>query len=204
MNDDIRAMLERAKEVGRGDGIVDDDRHTMPLCDRRNLRDIRHVTRRITDRLHEHGLGPVVDQCLEAFRATVIGKPCRNAKLRHGMRQQVVGAAIERRGSDDIVAGLGDRLDRRRDRCLAGCDCQRSNTAFQRRDPLLKHVGRRVHDPGVDIPRHLQIEQVRAMLRVVEGVCRRLVDRNCHRLSRGVRAISRVDRTRFEFPVFRH
>src|SRR5690606_15873093 len=42
--------------------------------------------------------------------------------------------------------------------------------------PLLKHVGRRVHDAGVDVAELLEREQVGGVVRVAEDVGRGLVD----------------------------
>src|SRR5690606_4442860 len=73
------------------------------------------------------------------------------------------------------------------------------HAALQRRHALLRHVGGGVHDAGVNVARHLQIEQVGAMLGVVEGVGGGLVDRHSHGLGGRVRAVAGVDSEGFGF-----
>ena len=78
---------------------------------------------------------------------------------------------------------------------------QPGHPALQRRHPLLEHVGGRVHDPGVDVSRHLEVEQVRAVLGVVEGVGDGLVDRHRHRAGGRVRGVAAVHGDGFGLPV---
>ena len=86
------------------------------------------------------------------------------------MFEKRVGPAVQQRDRHDVVALLGDVQHRVVDGRAAGAEPEPGNPAFQRRAALLQHVGRRVHDPGVNISGHRQIEQVRAMLSVVELV----------------------------------
>jgi hypothetical protein len=83
---------------------------------------------------------------------------------------------------DDVVAGLGNGQHRISDRRLARSQRQRRDAAFQRGHALFQHVLRGVHDARVDVARHLQVEQVGAVLRAVEGVGHRLVQRHGHGL----------------------
>ena len=56
------------------------------------------------------------------------------------MRQQVVGAAIDRFLGDDVIALLCKRFNRVADGSCAGGDCQRSRTAFQGGNALFKNI----------------------------------------------------------------
>ena len=69
MHDDVGAVLERAAQVRRGHGVVDDQRHAVAcaICGQRG--DIGDVAQRVADRLAEHRLGSLVDQRVEAARA---------------------------------------------------------------------------------------------------------------------------------------
>ena len=114
------------------------------------------------------------------------------------VREQVVGAAVERGGADHVLAGLGDGLKRVGDGRLTGGQRQRADPALECRDALLEHVGGRVHDARVDVARDLQVEEVRAVLGVVERVGGGLVDRHRHRLGGGVGRIAGVHDEGFE------
>jgi hypothetical protein len=98
--------------------------------------------------------------------------------LRQGVVEEVVGAAVEARGRDDLVAGGGQVEDRRGLRGLPGGVSERPDAAFEGGDPLLQDVGRRVHDPRVDVAELLQSEEVGGVVRVVEDVGGCLVDRD--------------------------
>src|SRR5690606_862061 len=55
-------------------------------------------------------------------------------------------------------------------------EAQARDAALHFRDALFEHIGRGVHDPGIDVARHREVEQVGPVLRVVESVRGRLVD----------------------------
>ena len=50
-----------------------------------------------------------------------------------------------------------------------------------------EHVDRRIHYARIDIAFDSKIEQIRAVLRIVEFVSDRLIDRHRYRFRRGVR-----------------
>ena len=103
------------------------------------------------------------------------------------MSKQIVGAAIELAGADDIVADAGDALDSIGDCRHARGDGKRADPALHLRYALFQHGGRGVHDARIDISRHREVEQIRAMLGIIERVGGRLIDRNRGRLGRWVR-----------------
>ena len=70
---------------------------------------------------------------------------------------------------------------------MAGGNTQRSDATFERRNLLLQRIIGRVHDAGVDVPEFLERKHVRRMLRIVEHVTRRLIDRRDPRIGRRVR-----------------
>jgi hypothetical protein len=63
------------------------------------------------------------------------------------------------------------------------------------------HVGGRIHDARIDIAEYRQVEQVRAVLGVVEGVCRGLVNGYRDGVGGRIRAITRMYRFGFDFHV---
>ena len=134
----------------------------------------------------------------KAGRIARVGKARGDALLGQRVRKEVVGASVERAGRHDVVARLGNGLDGVGDGRHARGHGQRRDAAFERRDALFQHVGRRVHDAGVDVARHLQIEQVRAVLRAVEGVGHRLVDGHGHGFGGGVGRVACVDGKGFD------
>jgi hypothetical protein len=91
-----------------------------------------------------------------------------------------------------VMDGVGDRRLSRGQR-------QSADAAFHRGHALLEDILRRVHDPRVDVAGHLEVEQVGAVLRAVEGIGGRLVDRYGDCLGRRFGAVAGVDGEGFEF-----
>jgi hypothetical protein len=199
VHDDVGTVFERPAEVGRGDRIVDDQGDAVPVRNFRQLLEIGDVAQRVADRFAVQGLGLLVDQLFEAGRIGVIGEAHFEPVLRQGMGEEVVGAAVQGRGRDDVVAGLADGQDGVGDCRLPGSDGQRADASFKGGNALLEDVLRRVHDPRVDVAGHLEIEKVGAMLRAVERIRGRLIDRHCDGLGRCFRAVAGVHGEGFEF-----
>ena len=70
---------------------------------------------------------------------------------------------------------------------------ERRDAALERGDALLEDVGRRVHDPGVDVPELLEPEQPRGVRGVVEDVARGGVDRDGAGVRRRVGLLAGVE-----------
>ena len=83
------------------------------------------------------------------------------------------------------------------DAAWPGRERERRDAAFERRDALLEHVLRRVHDAGVDVAEFLQAEQVRGVLGAVELVGRGLIDRHRDGIGRLIAPPAGVQGQRF-------
>jgi len=201
MHHDVGAVLERAQQERCGHGVVDDQRHARGMRDLGDRSDVGDIAARVADGFDEHRLGAVVDQRGERGRVGRIGKARLDAVLRQRVRQQVEAATVERTGGDDVVAGLGDGLDGIGDRGLPRGQRQRADAAFQRGQALLQHVGGGVHDARVDVARNLQVEQVGAVLGVIEGIRHGLVDRHRHRAGGRVGTVTAVHGQGFQLPL---
>ncbi|MNS80873.1 hypothetical protein D3C72_1145700 [compost metagenome] len=194
-------MFERAQQERRGYRVVDDQRHACRMRDLGDRGNVGDVAARVADRLDEHGLGARIDQGCERRRVGRIGETRLDAVLRQCVRQQIEAAAVQRAGGDDVVAGLGNGLDRIGDRRLPRGQCQRADAPFQCRHALLQHVGGGVHDARIDVARYLQVEQVRSVLGVIECVGHGLVDRHRHRAGGRVGAVAAVHGQGFQLPL---
>ena len=199
MDDDIRAMLEGLAQIRGGDRVVDDQRHAVLVRDLGQLLQIDHVARRVADGLAEQRAGLVIDQRFHLVEIVERGHPHIHALAREGVGEQVVGAAVQLAGADDVVTGLADALNRVGDRRHARGKTQCGNAAFHRRDALLQHIGGRVHDAGVDVAGDFQVEQVGPVLGVIKGVRGGLVDRHRGGLGGRFGFITVVQGQRFEF-----
>ena len=188
VHNDVRAVLDGAQEVGRGKGVVDNDGYAMRVCRLCDRLDVDEVGVRVADGLDKDALRIRADRIGKALCARLrIDKGHVDAPLLHRMREEVVRAAIDRLLRDDVIARMGEPLERRRDRrCPRGKrECRRA--AFKRRDALLEHILRRVHEPPVDIARIFECKAIGGVLRIVEHVRGRLIDRHRTRIRDGIR-----------------
>ena len=188
INDDGDAVLQRPAQHGRR-GIVHDQRHAELPPNGCHLLDGEDGQLRIGQGLRIVGAGLVVSGPAEGVRVGGIDETRLDPHGPEGVGKEVPGAAVEIRGADDIVAGLGDILDGNGRGRLAGADGQRRHTAFECRDALLEHVGGRVHDAGIDVTKLLEGEEIRRMLGPAELVGGRLIDRHRHRSGRRIAAV---------------
>ncbi|MNL18749.1 hypothetical protein D3C87_1399070 [compost metagenome] len=169
-----------------GDSVVDDERHAAGVGHPGEGRQIDDVARRVADALAVDRLGLVVDEGGDGFGAVILGKTHLDSETRQHVGEQGVGAAVELGGGDNVVAGGGQRLNGVGDGGRPRRDHQTGYAPLEGGHPLFQHVVGGVHDAGVDVARHRQVEQIRPVLGAVELVGHRLVDGHGHRLGGGI------------------
>ena len=196
---DIGTEFERTAQIGSRDRVVDDEGNTVSVRNFGQLFDISDIAERIADGFTEDSLRLAVDPCGEIVFQQRIGKTDFNAILRERMGKQVICATVKRTRRDDIIADFRNGLNGIRHSRHTGCQSQPSDTPFQSRNPFFQHVVRRIHDTGINIARHFQIEQVCAVLRAVESISHCLVNRHRNRFGNRIRGITGVNRKSFEF-----
>ena len=194
VDDDVRAVLDRAQQRrGRERRIHDERQMVLPRDGRIGL-DVCHVEAGIADRLDVDRARLLVDRGLDGGEVVDGREAHRDALLRQDRVELRERPAVEVVRRDDLVAQLREVRDREVDRRRARGEGQRGRAAVERRETLLEHVVRRVHQAGVDVARLLEAEQVGAVLRVTEVVGRRAVDWDVAGQGCGVRVLlSRVD-----------
>ena len=103
---DVGAVVEHAAAERRRHGVVDDQRQALGVRRVGPGLDVDDVELRVADRLGEHEARLVVGQLGRPTSGSVgVGEPHLDAVLRQRVREQVVGAAVQRRDRDDVVAG---------------------------------------------------------------------------------------------------
>src|SRR5216684_1832958 len=126
-----------------------------------------------------------------------------DAEARQGVGEQIDGAAVERGGRDDVVAGAEQRGDGEMHRGHAARGAHRADARLERREPLLQHGRRRVGDAGVDVSGALQVEQGGGVVRILEHERGGLIDRRGARAGDGIGMLAGVQAQRFEPRGFR-
>ncbi len=170
-------MLEGLAEDGCG-GVVHDQRHAERTADVGDFLDREDGELRIRQRLRVVGARLVVGRAAETLRVRRVDEAHLDAHRLHCVVEQVPRPAVKVGRADDIVAGLGDVLDREGRGRLARRQRERGRAALQRRHPLLQHVAGRVHDARIDVAEFFQREQVRGVLGIPELIGGRLIDRH--------------------------
>ena len=132
VDDDIRAVIERAKLVRRCKRGVDDEWNVVSMGDFCHGFDVDEVCVRVADGLDVDKLRIVFDGLFKGINACFrINERRRHTEIRECMREKVVRTAVDRRCCNDMVTCMGKSLESRRD-----CSCARSKG--KRRDAALK------------------------------------------------------------------
>ncbi len=186
VHDDVGAKRERAAQIGRGKGVVDQERNAGRMRDLGHLRDVEHFQSRIADGFTDHQPGAVVDAGADAVEIARLDEARGDAEARQRVGQEIDRAAIERSRRDDMIAGAQQRGDGKMHRRHAACGAHGADAVFERRKPLFQHRRRRIGNPRVDVAGALQIEQTGRVIGIVEHVRGGLIDRDgartCHRI----------------------
>ena len=141
VHDDVGAVGDRAAEVApRTEGVVHHDGHTVFVCYRCDGGDVRHVVSWVTDAFDVDHFRLVVDLLLEFRRVVAFDEARADAEPGEEDFELVVGAAVEVRGRDDVVAGVGQCGDGHELGGLARGSSHGGDTAFERGDALFEDV----------------------------------------------------------------
>jgi hypothetical protein len=202
VDDHVRAVLYGLEEIGRGEGRVHDEGQLVLLRDARNSVEVGHVQGRVADGLdvEEPRLG--ADGLLEALGIPDVGEGRPYAEVGKDGVEHRVGAAVEVRGRDDLVAGAGDGDDRVEDGGRARGHGDRGGPALELGDAGLEDLVGRVAEAGVDVAEFLEGEEVGRVPGVLEGEGARAVDRHGARECGRVGIVAGLDRGGLEGALF--
>ena len=178
VNDDVRAVLDGADQVGGGQGCVHDQGDARLVCDLCEAFQVGNLTGGVrhdlgVDRLGVLGQGRLVVGGVGAGHEGGL-----NAEAAQGHVQLGDGAAVQLGRCHNVVAlltqsGEGDELGSH-----AGGGRYRTDAAFEGGDALLQCGDGRVGQARVDVAVLLQGEEVRGVVSVFEDEGGSLVDRD--------------------------
>ena len=182
----VRAERDDLDPVGRAERVVDDERQAVAVGDGGNGLDVRDVAVRVAQRLEIDGARVRLDGRLDRCGVVRVHERRRDAVLRQRVRQQVIGAAVDRLLRDNVVALPRKRLNGIGDGRCAGGSGQSGHAALKGCHALLEHVLRGVRQAAVDVARVRQAEAGRSLCAVTEYIGRRLVDGHGARAGGGI------------------
>ena len=185
IDDDGRTMIQRPAEQ-RGGGVVHDQRDSELTANGGDLGDREDLELRVRQGLGVVGPRAVVGCAAEGFRVGWVDEANLDPLILQRVGKEIPGAAIEGGRADDVVARPRQVLHRIGRRRLTRGDRQCADAPLKGGDALFQHIGRGVHDSGVDVAQLGQREERGGMAGVAELVGRGLMDRHRHRAGGGI------------------
>ena len=176
LDNNVGSVFYRAEQCRRSNGVVYHQWQPLSvrgLCECWNINDIDGG---IADRFAIHQFGAAVGIGSNFFGFGRIDKAYFYALARQAVGKEIVSAAVERFGCDDVVACFNQGLNGIGNCRHTAGDSQCGDTAFQTGNAFFQNGSGRIHHTGVDIARYIKVEQVCAVLRVVESVGSGLVN----------------------------
>jgi hypothetical protein len=193
VQDDVGAELERPLEIGRGEGVVDDDHRADLVRGLRRSLDVDHVQQRVRRRLEPDKPRLLVEVLREPLVDLFRREEGDVVALRLvDLRQEPVDAAVDVVDRDDALARVNEMHDRRHGR-HAGGEGDAVLSALERGETDLQRRPRRVRDARVLVALVLPDRLL--------GERRRLVDRDRDRAGRRIRLLTLVDRAGLEVHI---
>ena len=186
VHDQGGAVVDRLAEPGRGQRVVDQERHARLLGDARDRLDVRNDAAGIGQAFDEERLGVFRDGALEILRLVGVDDLRRPAELGIGVAHLLQRAAVEPRGGDDLRARRHQREEAEHLRGMAGGGDGAAAAAFQGGETRLERRIGRVGQPRIDEAHGLQVEQRGGVVGVLEHVGCGLVDRQRPRARRRI------------------
>ena len=166
----ISSILDRSQEIGRGEGVVDDEWDLVCVCDGGYGFDVDEVRVGVAETLDENGLGLRLYRFLEVGQVGRIHECGRDAVGDQRVLKQVISTSVDVFGGHDMVSRTCDVKDGISDCGGAGGHGQRADAPFERSDALLEDVLGGVGQAAVDIARIGQAETRGCVLGIVEYV----------------------------------
>ena len=202
VDDDVRAVVQRAGEVGRAECGVHHERDAVFVGDGGDGFDVGDIQAGVADGFAEEELGFRRDGFCEVLRVLRVNEADLDPELGEDVVELCECAAIEVVRRDDLVARGADVDDRVEDRAGAGSQCQCGCAALEFRDALLEHIVGGVHEAGVDVAQLAEAEEVRGVLGVAEDIRAGAVEGHRAGHGGGIGGGTPVEADGFEFHGF--
>ena len=176
MDNDVGTMLDRADQVGRAEGVVDDKRNAVLVGDSGNGVNVGDVGVGVAKRFNIDSAGVVLNGSLDLGQIMGVDKGRLHTERGQRVGQQVGGAAVDGFLRHNVPAVLGQCLKGVVDGSGAGGNGQRGNAALQSRDALFKNILGGVGQAAVDVALGPQGKAVSGILGIGEHIGSGLVD----------------------------
>ena len=124
----VCAVLKRANQIGRTEGVVGNKRQTVLVCNLRNRINVRDIGVRVAEGLNVDRLGVRANCALKLRKIVCIDKAGLDTELLQRVRKEVIGAAVDGLLCDNVIARLCE--------CLEGVgDCRAPDATASAAEP---------------------------------------------------------------------
>ena len=168
MGHEVGSPLEGAAVDGRGKGVVDDEGYAVGVGHAGEAFDVEHVAAGVGDSFAKETFR-VGTECLFYLFIGSIGvdESAFDAHLLHGDTEEIIGAAVDGAGGNEMVAGLADIEHGVETGGLSAGGEHGGYTAFELSNLGGYGIVGGVLQTGVEIPAVLEVEQTRHLFAVV-------------------------------------
>ena len=166
---DVRTERDRLRQVRRRERGVHDQRNANSVRLLGDCLEVDDLQGGVGARLAEEGARLVIRRRRKGFGVGCVHKAHLDAKLGQDVLEHRVRAAVQGFRRDDVVTtrrDVDDRIVHRR-RTRGKAEAAEWVRALEHRDALLKDIGRRVHQSGVDVA---ELSEGEELGRVVGGL----------------------------------
>ena len=176
---DVCSMFQGPEQCSAAaKGIVDDQWQIVFLCQFRKFLEIRNIETWVANGFQIDRFGFLVDQLLKTGGIQVIGDTCSDTNVLEGNFELVVGSAIQKGRGDKIVTGAGNVGDGNELCSVSGGNSQCCNPTLKGCNPFLKHIGGRIHQSRIDVPKFLEAKEVGGVFGIFKHVGSCLINWN--------------------------
>ena len=186
MHHHIGSVLYRAKQIGSGKGVINNQGHVVAMGHLGHGIQISNIGVRIAKGLHENGLRVGTDGGFEGLEVVHPDDGVAHALRVERMGDEIERTAVEIVGCYDVVALLADVLQRIGYGCRAAGHCQCGHTAFEGCHTGFENGLRGVGQSAIYIAGIAQGKAIGRMLRIAEYIRGGLINRYGTRIGGGV------------------
>ena len=179
----VRAVVQRTREVGRAEGGVHHERESVGVGDRGDGFEVGDIQAGIAHCFAEEKFGFRRDRLGEILRILRIDEIHLDAELREDVVELREGSSVEIVRGDDFITRRAEVDDRVENRARPRSQCQSGCSALEFRDALLEHIVGGIHQARVDVAEFAQAEKIRGVLGVAKHIRAGAVKR--HRAGEG-------------------
>ena len=160
MGDDVTAPLEWAAVDWGGEGVIDDEGYAVFMGHLGEAFYVKDAAAWVGDGLTEEAFGIGFEAGFYLLIVPLgIDEGAFDAEFLHGDAKEVVGAAIDIVGGDEMVACLTDIEDGIEVCCLSGAGEHSTDASFEGADLLCYCVIGRVCQTGIEIAFVFEVEE---------------------------------------------